>query len=499
MAGARPLAHVQPHAAIGHLDERQRVLLGRGSRLPAALRLLRDALLQLGGGCAVRRQAARALIGPDRLLGQRQVIAADIALKEAQRLQIALQLLHRLATAAVGERLFRVGLAADDLAARAVQALAQRAGRRLRARVIEGKDVLIALAVRAGHLLRAALAHAHAVPESPEAQRKGRAALLDRHDLVAGGIDRQAQHVLHPAEGGQVHGRLGGFFAVGRGQREAQLRIDPAGGGVLGRVRRHLGNPGNFAPGGLQAGRVELRISRVQQRLGKRRVQAAVFRNQRALDPASGVFQVVRVVLNHQIRRRAAPDVGGALGLAAVAGGVEALGVRARAGGQAHAARAVHRADDVFLAGGVAIKDLAVRVVRHVVAARGLLGAQGVGARGDRLSLERLNRIAVGHLIAHHAVKVGLDVHPRHRLNPAVDREDQVGVKGVRLRGRGEFHAAGQAARQAVERDLRAAGHLLPVDRQRQARAVLLDLDRRAAGDRLARAGVAAAGSERNA
>ena len=434
MAGARPLAHVQPHAAIGHLDERQRVLRrGGGRRLLAALGLLCDALLQLGGGHAVRRQAARSLIGPDRLLGQRQVVAADAALEEAQGLQVALQLLHRLAAAAVGKRLFRVGLAADDLAARAVQALAQRTRGYRRARIIEGKDVLIALAVRAGHLLRAALAHAHAVPESPEAQRKGRAALLDRHDLVAGGIDRQAQHVLHPAEGGQVHGRLSDFAAVGRGQSKAELRIDPAGGSVLGRVRRHLGNPGDFAPGGLQASRRELRIGRVQQRLRKRRAHAAVFRNQRALDPAAGVFQVVRVVLDHQIRRRAAPDVGGALGLAAVAGGVEALGVRARAGGQAHAARAVHGADDVFLAGGIAVEYLAVRVVGHVVAARGFLRAQGIGTRGDRLGLERLNRVAVGHFVAHHAVKVGLDVHPGHRLNAAVDREDQVGVKGVRL------------------------------------------------------------------
>ena len=421
VAGARALAHVQAHVDLRHLDERQRVLRrGGGRRLLAALGLLCDALLQLGRGHAVRRQAARSLIGLDRLLGQRQIVAADAALEEAQGLQVALQLLNRLAAAAVGQRLFRVGVAADDLAARAIQALAQRTRGYRRARIIEGKDVPVALAVRAGHLLRAALAHAHAVSVAPEAQRKGRAALLDRNNLVAGGIDRQAQHVLHPAEGGQVHGRLSGFAAVGRGQSKAELRIDPAGGGVLGRVRCDLGNPGDFAPGGLQAGRGELRIGRIQQRLRKRRAHAAVFRNQRALDPAAGVFQVVRVVLDHQIRHRAAPDVGAALGLAAVAGGVEALGVRA-AGHQAHAARRIHGADDVFLAGGVAVEYLAVRVVGHVVAARGFLRAQGIGTRGDRLGLERLNRVAVRHFVAHHAVKVGLDVHPGHRLDAAVD------------------------------------------------------------------------------
>ena len=500
---ARPLAHVQPHAGVGHLDDAPRGFGRRrvGRRVP--LRLRRDGPLKLGRGDAVHRQTAGLLVVPDRLLGQRQVVAADVAVKEPQRLKVALQLLDRLAGGAVLKRFGRLGLAADRLAARAVQALAQRVRGDRRARIVEGENVPGAHAVRAGHLLRAPLAHAHAVAEAPEADQKAIRLLLHPDGLVARGIDRQGEHVLHPAKSLEVDRGLRAPGAVGRGQRKPQHGIHPAGRGVFGRVGLHRRDLNDLPPARPQTGRRQLIGRRREQRLGQFGVQRAVFArsagNQRAVCAAGGVFQVVGIVLDHQIGHRAAPDVGAALGLAAVARGVKALRIGARGGGQALTPGRVDRTDHVGLAGRIAKEHLAVRIVGHVVAARGLLGTQGVGARGDGLRLERLQRVAVGHFVAYHAVEIGLDVHPGHRLNAVARREDQVGMKGVGLGGRGELHPTGKATRKAVERDLRAGGHRLAVHRERQRGAAQGDVHRRAGGNGLARAGVGAAGLERDA
>ncbi len=109
-----------------------------------------------------------------------------------------------------------------------------------------------------------------------------------------------------------------------------------------------------------------------------------------------------------------APHIAHQLHLAAIAGRVIANRQRTViiAG---HARRLLHGADSALVAGVIAAEYLIVGIIHQIIRAAGSPHLiQRIGARGDRLRLERFQRKAVAHLIGHHAQQVFLDGDMQH-------------------------------------------------------------------------------------
>ena len=295
----------------------------------------------------------------------------------------------------------------------------------LGAGVVEREDLLRTHAVIPGHGLRAALAHADAVAPAPEADAEAVALVRHLHGLVGAGVDGQAVPVLQTAVGGHIHrGREGHSRAVGQPLRlhpqlEAQRAVQAARRGVLGILRRDSFNgknshvrcvltellPGQHVPHALQ------------QRAFQRGMQTVcVLRNARRCLLRACISQIVGIVLHHAVAQAVAPGVLRGLRLSAVGRGVIAARQRAPAV-ERQPGSLLHRLNHPGLAGIVALEDLVGGGIHHIVAP-GRLGGhllQRVVARRDRLGLQGLQRIGIGHLVAHHAAEVVLHGEVQHR------------------------------------------------------------------------------------
>ena len=367
----------------------------------------------------------------------------------------------------------------------------QRNRPQLGAGIVERENLLHAHAVVPRHGLRAPRTHADAVAEAPEVDAKAVALVRHLHGLVGCGVDGQAVPVLQAAVGGHVHrGREGHGRAVGQPLRlhpqlKGQRAVQAAGRGVLGILRRDALDGADFHVRRVPTEPLPLQhiLHALQQRLLQRGLQAAcVLRYARGVLLRGGIPQIVGIVLDHAVAQHAAPDVLRGLRLTAVGGGVVAARQRPAAveylpGGL------LHRLNHTGLAGVEAAKDLIGGGVHHVVAPGGLGGQllQRVVARRHRLHLQRLQRVGVGHLVAHHAAEVVLHRQVQHRRDRgAAGAEIEVAAECVRQRRRLEAHAAASAAQQPRTG---AAAELHAAAGQRQRTAIGAQRDAAARGD----------------
>ena len=308
-----------------------------------------------------------------------------------------------------------------------------------------------------GHGLRAALAHAHARAAAPEGDLKEASGARHPDGLVVGVVDVQLVPVLDRAVGGHadVHQRVRrlalGVFA-GDGEREGQRSVQAAGLGEAGGFGHDVldGGDGHARGIGVQPLFPELGSHALQQRLRQLGVQRGGVPGQ-----GGGLFQplalqVIGVVHDLGVGQRHAQGVGGGLGLAAV-GLAEVAGGEVLAPAQRLAPGLVHGADGVGVLRGIVVapEDEGVAGVGQVVgrAAAGELLAKGVAPGDDGLRLQRLQVAGGGHLAAHDAVEIVLDVDAQHG-GDHVRRggEQQVAAEPVGEAG-GDAHRAALAGR----------------------------------------------------
>ena len=165
------------------------------------------------------------------------------------------------------------------------------------------------------------------------------------------------------------------------------------------------------------------------------------------------IFQVVGIVDHGDVAvvAPAAPDVFDQLGLAAVAGGIVALG-QAAVIVAAHARRLLHGRDGVGIVGVHAAEDLVVGRIHDVVVPAGADLAQDIRARGDGLCLERLDGEAVAHLIGHDAQQIVLHVDGQYRPDDALRRGQQQ-VALIEVASALQAHAVLLALRRRMARE----------------------------------------------
>ena len=186
-----------------------------------------------------------------------------------------------------------------------------------------------------------------------------------------------------------------------------------------------------------------------------------------AFDHAVRVFHVVGVVRNGIVAviTAARPDAFHQLRLAAVGGGVVALGQLAFVKA-AHAVGLLHGFFRVAVAGDIPPEDLIVGGVHHVVVRVRATLAQDVGAGGHGLGLQRLQGERVAHFIGHDPQQVILHVQGQNGQKRALRNfqpqialiqsriiypaEADLGGARVGVSGQGQVSAAVQGQRAAV-------------------------------------------------
>ena len=128
----------------------------------------------------------------------------------------------------------------------------------------------------------------------------------------------------------------------------------------------------------------------------------------------------VGLMLEIAVIAAAVPHVRGQRHHAAVAGGIEAVGIAAVPGAD-DAARGAHGARDVCIRRVHALEHLIAGGIHHVVIARGRCGLlfQRVGARRHGLRLQRLQRPGIAHFIGDHAAEIILHIRGQHGAHAA--------------------------------------------------------------------------------
>ena len=333
-------------------------------------------------------------------------------------------------------------------------------------RVVEVEDVGIAPPFVC-HLLRAALAHAHAVAvagvdqlvagrglarvehaQAGVGEQAGRTHFIERavdgDRYRAGGAAQAGKrgvvglldlrllrkrdqavfvdvpHVIRdPFQGHELWGRNGGDAAArGRDQQgDAHPGVAPAGRVVLGFIGFHRGRAHDaegVGKAGIPHGDQNRRGFLLEEGLHFCRKGRGIghrFGDGLHVLNRAGVGEVVGVVLHLIIGKRGTPGVFGGFGLPAVGGAVVGVYHLACAVGNDLPLRGVDRRNDVGLAGIVAVVHLVGGGIHHVVrgGGRDLAGRVASGAYG--LDLQRLEREGIAHFVTHHAQKVIFQPH----------------------------------------------------------------------------------------
>ena len=110
----------------------------------------------------------------------------------------------------------------------------------LNARKIKGQNVAIRHAIFRGHLLRAALAHAHAVPKTAGREREAARRFRNLVSFVVRGIDAQPQRALQQAIRGQIKRHAAGRRRPRpRSDGDPHLGIRAAGRGIIRGMQLH--------------------------------------------------------------------------------------------------------------------------------------------------------------------------------------------------------------------------------------------------------------------
>ena len=326
-----------------------------------------------------------------------------------------------------------------------------------RARIIEAQDVLEALAIVQRHDARAVLAQADAVAEAPERNRIIVATPGHKNRLIAARIDGQVEQRLQLGIRGDVAGRREADLRAvgllsGALHGELQLPVEDGRRGMLRRMGRDVRDLVDGHRALRQPRLGDIRGDAVDQPLAQRGVQRVgrrgIARNLRVALLGSGRLQVIGIILDHAVGQRSAPNVLRAVHLPAVAGAVIAFS-QAAVRIQHVARRLVHGLNHPRVAGVVSLEYLGIGVVRHII--YGILARRrhhhGVVARGHGLRFQRLQRIAVGHLVGHHAVQIILDVDVQHGHDGgAAGIQHQVSTEHIADRRRRKADAAGAAA-----------------------------------------------------
>ena len=113
----------------------------------------------------------------------------------------------------------------------------------LNARKIKRQNVAVRHAVFRGHLLRAALAHTHAMPEAARREREPRRSFRDFVRLVVRRIDAKPQRAFQQVIRGQIKGHAPRPRRTrSRGDSEPRLRIGSAGRGIVRGMQRYAIN-----------------------------------------------------------------------------------------------------------------------------------------------------------------------------------------------------------------------------------------------------------------
>ena len=315
---------------------------------------------------------------------------------------------------------------------------------------VEVDDVLVVVALL-GHLLGAALGHAHAVAVAGQRQVVVVSVLLQGEEAQVGIRAEEDPLQLVVQVDGDVHRlhaaavRIGGregvvdVAVVGAPARFAHrhghvhgLVVPADAAGALVRLHRVA------QPHVLDARDVgviaQLLVDLVLNQDVKGGVQRVGVRGEGVGDRARRrIAHVVGIVLHDvaPLRARGGPGVAGQLHLAAVGGaevGVDVLGAVL----QKDARGLVHGADDVGVGGIIALIDLvAGGIADLVVRLVGQHAVVDVGAGDDGLRLERLQREGVAQLAREHAVEVVLDVDVVDQAQAAVvDLKEHVAAVG---------------------------------------------------------------------
>ena len=321
--------------------------------------------------------------------------------------------------------------------------------------IIKPKNLVIGIA-QGAHLHGAPLAHADAMAEAPGHHAPASAAAFHRPQLVLRAVDAHAQGAFQLGE--NVKGQRQRTACASRLCRDfhVQLGIQPAGRRVFGGMGRNAVNARNLQalgafPHGLQRSPGLVREQALQSRVLSA-VSVIRIHRQRPLH-RGGVHAVKGVVLDGQvIVAGGVPQVLCGFRLPAVGGGIVGAG-KACAVHQHNAAGGVHGPGAVDGAVGIAVIHLVAGGVHHIVK-RGGAGVhlvQGIGAGSHGLGLERLGRGGIAHFIGQHAVKIILNIHMHHGIQPVtaagkLRRQAKVtGVQVARHAGLGDFHPAAAA------------------------------------------------------
>ena len=478
-AGRRRGAQVERLALVAQRDDGGALCLRVRRRLRHLV--LRDAqilVLHIAGERAILHAAPRAAILEQRHLRAVRHLRENCGGRA--RLLAQVQAVQR-----VGKRHhggLRIGDRLIGRALRAVHGGQQRPRHRVAragdARIVEFQNLIVGEAL-VGHLLRAALAHAHAVAEAPGGELEAALRLGHVERLVLEHVDA---HGAQPLDLIEIVERHRDAAVARERQIDVHLRIDAGGFGVLGRMHAHAVDARDHHVRRTDAGG-GLRAQQLRERRNARR--AASIKRDR-LGDGRAVGQVIGIILHLQVGiRAAAPRVADGLRLAAVGGCVVAGHVFAVH--RAHdAARLLHRLHAARVAGGRAVVDLVAGRIHEVIRRR--LRAhllERIGARRDCLRLERLEREGIVQLIGEHAAHVILheDVHDDLHIAALGDELDVARVQVLRIARLGDAHAVAAAGLVAAELEPAAHRLGLAAHGEQQRAAAVAHAQLRAAGD----------------
>ena len=302
--------------------------------------------------------------------------------------------------------------------------------------IVESKDLIVRV-TKLGHIHRAALGHAHAVPVPSGLQNKGSVPLFYAPQFVLRGLNTKPKHGFklckNPAGFRKRNQRcLPGSILGGNGKREIHFRIQPAGRCIHRAVRRNAFE--RFQRGVVRRGRIAGTLQRCN-RLGFQKLNQPgwiaafrqIFINGFLFDGGRWIGIIKRIILHLHIgigRTRA-----GSFRLAAVAGGIIG-GDILRAIHQHDALGRIHRCNAVGVAGWRSAIHLIAGCILDVIAAGSSFfhHSDGIGTRSNRLRFQCFQAGRIAHFIRQYTVEIVFNVN----MSNNIQRINTVAVYGFK-------------------------------------------------------------------